>query len=390
MYDGFGWPAYVPVAERRRKALKKMDSLRKKGRVITPVSIEGRTIAKSFWGKAWCENLESYSDYENRLPRGRTYVRNGSVVDLQIAASEITALVSGSEIYEIKVEILPVAKPRWKSICEDCAGSIDSLVELLQGRLSKGVMERISQQQTGLFPSPKEIKLSCSCPDWAEMCKHVAAVLYGVGARLDQQPELLFRLRAVNEKELIASAGKSLPSVKKATAKVLGGEDLAALFGLDLADSTPAKSAHQTKTDAVTKAKPATKTARAEETRTTKAKPIAPSTKPTKKAAKSKPKPSAPAKPVTKKKPMATSAKPELPKRSAVKTIAPKKNAQIASSKKVPPTEKKIATRKAEPAQSVARKALASKAKPASVRADSKPTRKRWELRQGMNLRDSA
>jgi uncharacterized Zn finger protein len=242
MYDGWGWRPYVSVAERRRKALKKMDSLRKKGRTISPVSIDGRAIVKTFWGKAWCENLESYSDYENRLPRGRTYVRNGSVLDLQVAPSQITALVSGSEIYEVKVEILPVAKPRWQSICEDCAGSIDSLVELLQGRLSKGVMERISQQQTGLFPSPKEIKLSCSCPDWAEMCKHVAAVLYGIGARLDQQPELLFRLRAVNEKELIASAGKSLPSAKKspAAAKVLGGEDLSKLFGVEIADSESA------------------------------------------------------------------------------------------------------------------------------------------------------
>src|SRR5665647_3955327 len=195
----YGWHPYVPVAEKRRRAEQKLAKLRKRGQPVAPVSVDGRTIAKTFWGKAWCENLESYSDYENRLPRGRTYVRNGSVVDLQIAESQITAQVSGSEIYEVKVAILPVARPRWKAICEDCAGSIDSLVELLQGRLSKGVMERISQQQTGLFPSPKEIKLSCSCPDWAEMCKHVAAVLYGVGARLDQQPELLFRLRAVNE-----------------------------------------------------------------------------------------------------------------------------------------------------------------------------------------------
>ena len=270
MHDSFGWKPYVPAAERRRKALKKMEGLRKKGRIISPVSVDGRTIAKTFWGKAWCENLESYSDYDNRLPRGRTYVRNGSVVDLQIAERQITALVSGSEIYEVKVEILSVAKPCWKSICEDCAGSIDSLVELLQGRFSKSVMERISRQQTGLFPSPKEIKLSCSCPDWAEMCKHVAAVLYAIGARLDQQPELLFRLRAVNEKELIASAGKSLPSAKQTPARVLGGEDLSKLFGLDIANFTePAKSAPSTK------GRPVAKAARVPETHLTKAKPVA-------------------------------------------------------------------------------------------------------------------
>jgi uncharacterized Zn finger protein len=334
MYDGYGWRPYVSVAERRRKALKKMEALRKKGRVISPVSVDGRTIAKTFWGKAWCENLESYSDYENRLPRGRTYVRNGSVVDLQIAASQITALVSGSEIYEVKVEILPVAKLRWKSICEDCAGSIDSLVELLQGRLSKGVMERISQQQTGLFPSPQEIKLSCSCPDWAEMCKHVAAVLYGVGARLDQQPELLFRLRAVNERELIASAGKSMPSAKKSPAKVLGGEDLSALFGLDLAAPTPrAKSARPAK------AAPVAKTARVSKTRGTKAKPVAPKTKPAKKAVKAKS--PAPTKPVAKKKQAATATKPKAAKKSARKKPGTKKAAVTSKRSSIPAAKKK-------------------------------------------------
>jgi uncharacterized Zn finger protein len=136
---------------------------------------------------------------------------------------------------------VPVSKLRWKSICADCSGAIDSLVELLQGRFSKGVMERVCQQKRGLFPSPDEIELSCSCPDWADMCKHVAAVLYGIGARLDQQPELLFRLHQVDEKELIAKAGNDLPLSKNgpATAKVLGGgEDLSALFGLDMAQST--------------------------------------------------------------------------------------------------------------------------------------------------------
>jgi uncharacterized Zn finger protein len=117
------------------------------------VVVEGRAIVKTFWGKAWCENLERYSDFENRLPRGRTYVRNGSVIDLQIAPGEIKALVSGSAIYRVKVKVAPVAKARWRSICQDCAGAIDSLIELLQGRLSKGVMERVCRQKTGLFPS---------------------------------------------------------------------------------------------------------------------------------------------------------------------------------------------------------------------------------------------
>lgn len=238
--DYYGWNPYVSVAERRRKALRDLEKRRKQGQIISPVVIEGRCIAKTFWGKSWCENLEAYSDYANRLPRGRSYVRNGSVLDLQIGPGVIRALVSGSSLYEVSLTITPVGRRQWTSICKDCAGGIDSLVELLQGRLSKRVMERICRQKEGLFPSPREIRLACSCPDWADMCKHVAAVLYGIGARLDQQPELLFRLRGVDENQLIVTSGRSIPIGVNgpANAKVLGGEDLADLFGLDIAHAS--------------------------------------------------------------------------------------------------------------------------------------------------------
>ena len=235
----YEWHAYVPVAEKRRQAERKLAKLKKQGRSVAPVRIEGRTITKSFWGKSWCVNLERYSDYENRLPRGRTYVRNGSVIDLQIAKGEISAMVAGSELYQIKIAIAPVTRARWKSICRDCAGTVDSLVELLQGRLAKGVMDRVCREGDGLFPSPTEIKLSCSCPDWADMCKHVAAALYGVGARLDEKPQLLFVLRNVDENELLASAGQAPPlkTAAPGTAKVLDESDAAALFGLDMAET---------------------------------------------------------------------------------------------------------------------------------------------------------
>src|ERR1700730_8445841 len=235
----YEWHAYVPVAEKRRQAERKLAKLKKQGRSVAPVRIEGRTITKSFWGKSWCVNLERYSDYGNRLPRGRTYVRNGSVIDLQIAKGEISAMVAGSELYQIKIAIAPVTRARWKSICRDCVGTVDSLVELLQGRLAKGVMDRVCREGDGLFPSPREIKLSCSCPDWADMCKHVAAALYGIGARLDERPRLLFVLRGVDENELIARAGTDLP-LSKATphaAKVLDHDDVAALFGLEMAET---------------------------------------------------------------------------------------------------------------------------------------------------------
>jgi uncharacterized Zn finger protein len=230
---------YVPVAKRRAQAAKEVEKLRKKGRTILPVVLEGRKIAQSFWGKAWCDNLERYSDFENRLPRGRTYVRNGSVVDLQIARGSVRALVSGSDIYEVKIEIALAAPERWKAICRDCAGSIGSLVELLKGKLSKNVMERVCRENDGLFPAPRDIKMSCTCPDWADMCKHVAATLYGAGARLDSAPELLFTLRGVDSAELIASAGADGPLSQTGalSERVLADDDVAALFGIEMTPS---------------------------------------------------------------------------------------------------------------------------------------------------------
>ena len=193
---GSGWRPYVSVAERRRRAAKKMDALRKKGVDVQPVVIEGRKIAKSFWGEAWCGHLESFSDFENRLPRGRSYVRNGSVCHLAVAKGRIEAKVSGSELYNVKVAVKTLPGKQWSAIKRRCSGQIGSLLELLQGRLSDHVMAVVTDRQDGLFPAPKEISFECSCPDWAVMCKHVAAVLYGVGARLDARPELLFLLAA--------------------------------------------------------------------------------------------------------------------------------------------------------------------------------------------------
>ena len=231
------WAPYIPVAERRRKAEKLTAKLRKQGQTLAPIVIEGRAIATTFWGKAWCSNLEAYRDFESRLPRGRSYARNGAVIDLQIMPGEVRALVSGSEVYRTSVQIRPLPQPAWRRLCADCAGRIDSLVELLQGRFSKAVMERLCRQDGGLFPRSAEIHFSCSCPDHASMCKHVAAVLYGVGARLDHQPDLLFRLRAVDSAELVAGTAADLPLGIGAPAadRVLQADDMAALFGLDMA-----------------------------------------------------------------------------------------------------------------------------------------------------------
>jgi uncharacterized Zn finger protein len=236
----YGFRPYVRVADRRRAATREVEKRRKAGLVVAPIVIDGRTIVTTFWGKAWCENLESYSDFENRLPRGRTYVRNGSVVHLEIHPGKVSALVSGSELYRVEITIAALPGPHWKCVKSQCAGQIGSLVELLQGRLSKSVMEIVTQHGGGLFPNPAEIKMACSCPDWAGMCKHVAAVMYGVGARLDQRPELLFLLRKVDHLELIAGAVDSAPVAEAGKGrgkKTIAVGDLAEVFGIEMADA---------------------------------------------------------------------------------------------------------------------------------------------------------
>jgi uncharacterized Zn finger protein len=237
------WPQPISAAERRRRAARRLTKLQKAGRVISPVEISGRKISATFWGDAWCRNLEAYSDYSNRLPRGRSYVRDGSVIDLQIEAGRVHALVSGSDVYEVEIKIKPLANRRWSAIRRQCAGQIESLLELLRGRISRGVMEVVTRKKEGVFPSPREISLSCSCPDWASMCKHVAAALYGVGARLDQAPELLFTLRCVDPTEMVEAAlEQPLPGKKSGRGRVLETDDLSSVFGVDIdTDKAPTK-----------------------------------------------------------------------------------------------------------------------------------------------------
>ena len=247
----YSFRPYVPVAQRRANAAREMARLSKKtGQTASPVILNGHKIATTFWGKAWCDNLEAYSDFANRLPRGRTYIRNGSVVDLQVSHGKVCAMVSGSELYRIEIKIKPLPTRLWKSIQTECAGQIDSLIELLQGKLSSSVMQIVTRRQGGLFPTPGEVELDCSCPDWADLCKHVAASLYGVGARLDQSPELLFLLRGVNPADLISQA--SAAEAVRQTAATDGGpamtdKELTDVFGIELAEvQTPVRPAQKT------------------------------------------------------------------------------------------------------------------------------------------------
>ncbi len=266
-YDQYA--PYVPVAVRRANAARELAKrAKKRGRPADPVRIDGRLIARTFWGKAWCENLERYSDYANRLPRGRTYARNGSVVDLHVAPGKVSALVAGSELYEIEITIERLEARRWQGVIGECSGKIASLIGLLRGELSDDVLTVLTRAGAGLFPGPREIALSCSCPDSAGMCKHIAATLYGVGARLDARPELFFALRQVDQAQLIAGAASAdvLASVGGSGAttrsgkKRLAASALAGVFGIELdADVAPAAAAPKPrkKTAAAAKKAPA-------------------------------------------------------------------------------------------------------------------------------------
>ena len=239
------FPKYVSVAEKREGALKVLEKLRKKNPDISPVIITGKKIATTWWGKSWNDNLESYSDYSNRIGRGRSYVRNCAVLDLKITNGNIIALVKGSETkpYKINISIEPLSKDVWETIAKDCAGKIDSLEELIEGKFPKTLGDLFTAKGNGLFPTPKEITLNCSCPDWANMCKHVAAVLYGVGARLDDEPALFFVLRNVNIGELISETinKKSETLLEKSKAKsgrVIKDNDISDIFGIEIEDGS--------------------------------------------------------------------------------------------------------------------------------------------------------
>ncbi len=233
-YDDY--PPYITAAQRRAQAAKTLKKLKKEGYDLQPIEpFSGNRIAKSFWGHAWCRHLEAFSDYENRLPRGRSYLKNGSVAHLEITPGRVDAIVLGSERYEIRINISPLAASKWTALKRRCTGKIGSLIELLKGQLSEEVMRLVTDPQDGLFPSSREIRLDCDCPDYADLCKHLAAVLYGIGRRLDERPELLFTLRGVDQTELIET---TLPQAPGSNRRRLDASSLGDVFGIEIAPTS--------------------------------------------------------------------------------------------------------------------------------------------------------
>ena len=255
----WGYPRYVSVAEKKAKATKKLKKLKKKIPDIKPIVIEGRALARTWWGKSWNKNLERYADYSNRISRGRSYVRHGAVLDLRIDSGKVTALVQGStsKPYEVVISIKAISQTSLRTIKERCKGQVKSLQDLLAGKFPKALGEIFFAEREGLFPNPQAISFNCSCPDWASMCKHVAATLYGIGARFDQDPSLFFKLRGVDTNDFIAQAVKDktaelLKKTRKKSAKVIEGADLSAIFGIEM-DKKP-NFAKSTKKEIIKKA----------------------------------------------------------------------------------------------------------------------------------------
>lgn len=222
----------MPVGQKIQRGKRALLKQLNKNQKPDPIEIKGRTIAHEFWGKSWCEHMESFSDFASRLPRGRTYARNGSVCHLQIETGKVKAFVCGSELYEINISFKPLSAKKWARIKKQCAGEIGSLLELLQGKLSQEVMQLVADAKQGLFPLPGEMNFDCDCPDWAGLCKHIAAVLYGVGHRLDSQPDLLFVLRDVDPQELV-NTHFAMPE-PASVAPSIAEDQLAAIFGIEI------------------------------------------------------------------------------------------------------------------------------------------------------------
>ena len=275
--DSF-YPPYVSVAEQKRRNAATAKKLSARGQALKPVCVTGRTIATTFWGKAWCDNVESYQDYENRLPRGRSYIRNGAVIDLQITVGKVTALVVGSasQPYHITIAIAPMDKTRWEALKKKCVGRIDSLLALVQGKLPPEILKEFCSQSQGLFPAPRDITMKCSCPDSAGLCKHLAAVLYGIGARLDEDPKLFFTLRGLDEHELVG--GEVVASLTEGATSEIAADDLADVFGVEfdtLEDAQPAGATKKTQ-----KTQTATTSSSGEPVKKAPSRPLSPPTAP--------------------------------------------------------------------------------------------------------------
>ena len=195
-------------------------------------------LASSWWGEAWGSNLERYADYSNRIDRGRRYVRADAVVDLHIDKGRVDAKVLGSrgEPYDVRIEITPLPGERAQELVSRCGRGAKDLDSLVRGEFPEELKD-VFYGVGGLFPAPDEISFHCSCPDWASMCKHVAAALYGIGVRFDEDPTLFFKLRGLDPEVFVDAAiqdrlDSMLQNAGRPSERIMDGSSWQDLFGL--------------------------------------------------------------------------------------------------------------------------------------------------------------
>jgi uncharacterized Zn finger protein len=159
-------------------------------------------FAREWWGKRWIEVLESFQ-IGARLVRGRSYARRGQVADLDIRKGEIRARVQGSrsEAYQVTIRLKRINRPGWKKIAESLKKRPIHLARLLSGNMPQAMEEIFEENRLSLFPERHgDLRTECSCPDWSNPCKHIAAVYYLLAEQFDNDPFLLFRIRGMGRK----------------------------------------------------------------------------------------------------------------------------------------------------------------------------------------------
>lgn len=239
-WDDFSVYSQPETSELKKNARESKKRAEEKGRILHPISVKTRAIVKTWWGKAWCENLERYADYANRIERGKRYVRTGTVIDLNIESGKVLAKVQGSRKtpYNVSIRISPLSEEKCQSIMRRCGRKLENLQALLRGDFPAD-MQELFRGKDGLFPNPREISLDCSCPDRAIMCKHIAAVLYGVGVRLDENSVLFFTLRGIDVERFVdTTLGNRVEQmlvgfedVRKKSRRIIEEDALKDLFG---------------------------------------------------------------------------------------------------------------------------------------------------------------
>jgi uncharacterized Zn finger protein len=235
----YGWYKPESAADKAKKNQKSLEKLRKTNPDISPIIISGNLIASKWWGKAWNKNLENYADFKNRISRGKAYVKSGAVLDLKISEGKVEAIVQGnsSKPYNVTISIDKLDKRDWEKVKQLCNRKIDTLETLLLGSFPKVFDEMFSNSKNGIFPSPKEIHFKCTCPDSARMCKHIAATLYGVGSKLDEDPILFFKLRDIDFQDLLKKSMEDkmqsmLKNADKKSERAIDDAEIFDLFGV--------------------------------------------------------------------------------------------------------------------------------------------------------------